>query len=298
VLVGDEGIDARLSHDLGAELVATVHLGPARANRKPVLALTSPHGQVQGFAKVAVNPLTASLVATEQRALAALAGVAHPSLTAPEAVASGTWQHQPYLVQSPLGLAARSRVDDAAGRLARAQVELARAFGTTWATAGGSSYLRDLVDRLQANGTTGESMAAAMLADRGLSTSLEIGAWHGDWRSTNCAVTPATVLVWDWERFATGVPLGFDALHLWLTTQALRAADPRRLAGGLAEAAPGLLGPFGLDAAQARTTTTLYLGELGARYLADRQHETTARLGDVAGWILPHLQERAGVGRR
>jgi hypothetical protein len=299
VMVGDDGIDARLCDDLGTDVVATVHLGPARANRKPVLALTSPDGQVRGFAKVAIDALTASLVSTEQEALVALTGVQHEAFTAPQLVAAGTWQGRPYAVQSPLPLHSRTPAADSDERLVSAQVELARAFGTTTEPALDSGYVRELVDRLQAEGATGEALADAVLAGPALhDVELEHGAWHGDWRSTNCAVTTSTVLVWDWERFGSGVPLGYDALHLWLTSHAPRHADLRTLAGALDAAAPALLAPFGIAATQASATTTLYLAELGGRYLADRQHETAARLGDVAAWVLPHLQERAAVGRR
>ena len=50
----------------------------------------------------------------------------------------------------------------------------------------------------------GERHGAAVLA---------FGSWHGDWTRTNVAPHGHSVLAWDWERFGTGVPVGFDALH-------------------------------------------------------------------------------------
>ena len=297
VAVGEDGIDRELSEVVGAPVHPTVHLGPARANRKPVLSLASDQGRLLGFAKVGAGPLTAALVEAEAQALDALAGVDHPGLTTPRLLGRGAWQGQPYAVQSPLALPARPPAA-APRRVAAAQVALARAFGTHAGSAGAGTYLSELVARLRAD-ETGAAIAQLVLDDPAVTdTTVELGTWHGDWRVTNFCATASTVLVWDWERFATGVPVGYDALHLWLTTAAPRHADLQGLAKALHTNAPTLLDPFGLDGAQAEVTTTLYLAELGARYLADRQHETSARLGDVATWILPHLQQRAEARRR
>ena len=58
------------------ELVVGVHLGPPRANRKPVLAVADRHGTLLAFAKCGVDPLTDRLVAHEAAALRHLAVVA------------------------------------------------------------------------------------------------------------------------------------------------------------------------------------------------------------------------------
>ena len=77
---------------------------------------------------------------------------------------------------------------------------------------------------------------------------LTFGAWHGDWAPWNMASTERGLLVWDWERFTSGVPLGFDALHYRLQSRPgaghrdpLTAAPPPR-------GAPALLAPFGISA--------------------------------------------------
>ena len=62
-----------------------------------------------------------------------------------------------------------------------------------------------------------EARALANAADQLVASAghveLTFGAWHGDWTPWNMATTATTVLVWDWERFGTGVPVGYDALH-------------------------------------------------------------------------------------
>jgi hypothetical protein len=109
------------------------------------------------------------------------------------------------------------------------------------------------------------------------------------------AATDAGLLVWDWERFTAGVPVGFDALHHEL--QARIAAGPSAAGDRAAAAvtatlarADTLLAPFGVtDDAAARVTGLLYLIDLAARYLDDRQAEAGARLGVLGTWLLPVL---------
>ncbi len=56
---------SHLSDELGQELTAGIHLGPPRANRKPVLQLMDPSGATVAFAKVGVNRLTRERVRHE-----------------------------------------------------------------------------------------------------------------------------------------------------------------------------------------------------------------------------------------
>ena len=60
-------------------------------------------------------------------------------------------------------------------------------------------------------GRLGRAMehVAAITGGRDLSW----GAWHGDWTPWNMALAGDRVLLWDWERFETGVPAGLDPLH-------------------------------------------------------------------------------------
>ena len=123
---------------------------------------------------------------------------------------------------------------------------------------------------------------------------LTYGAWHGDWSPWNMASTRSGLLVWDWERFATGVPLGFDALHYWLQTEVRPGGrEPREVAAECAERAAELIGPLGGEVAQPRLTATLYLAELATRYLVDRQDEAGARLGTTGTWLIPAIVAEA-----
>ncbi|SNT41603.1 hypothetical protein SAMN05216276_10413 [Streptosporangium subroseum] len=108
-------------------------------------------------------------------------------------------------------------------------------------------------------------------------------AWHGDFSPWNIARgADERLLVWDWERFGTGVPLGFDAVHHFFH-RALRRTDPAAAAMAcLAQALP-TLAPFGLSAAEARLTAIRYLITLADRHAADG-HEP---LGPPARWLNP-----------
>jgi hypothetical protein len=104
------------------------------------------------------------------------------------------------------------------------------------------------------------------------------------------ASTIGGLLVWDWERFASGVPLGFDALHYWLQSEVVpQHHDPLAAATDCLEQAAALLAPFGIAPAQARLTAALYLADVATRYLVDRQAAAGAPLGAPGTWLIPAL---------
>ncbi|MEU8143448.1 hypothetical protein [Nonomuraea sp. NPDC048901] len=111
----------------------------------------------------------------------------------------------------------------------------------------------------------------------------EGAAWHGDLSPWNIAPSDdGRLLVWDWERYAVGVPYGFDAVHHFFQ-RALRRMDPATAARAcLAQAVP-VLAPLGLSAAEARRTALHYLIALADRHAADG-HEP---LGPPGIWLNP-----------
>jgi hypothetical protein len=104
------------------------------------------------------------------------------------------------------------------------------------------------------------------------------------------AVTEPAILVWDWERFTTGVPVGFDAVHYELQVRLERGEDATAAVHATLSRAGRLLAPFEVTAAH--LTGLLYLVDLASRYLADRQAEAGARLGVLGHWLLPVLIRR------
>lgn len=284
-----ESLVARLRAALGADLQVSVHLGPPRANRKPVLQLLTPAGAPVGFAKVGATELTRRLVDAEAAALRGLAGASLPTVEVPRVLLHEAYGPAAVLVQSALPVWEGARTVDPAVRTA-AMREVAGHAGVRTAPVGASPWGTELAARLDkvADPATRELLAGTLAAEAG--RSLPLGAWHGDWTPWNMAVRAGRALVWDWERCAVGVPVGFDAVHYALQ-EALwhRGADPLAATRTVLAGMPALLAPFGLDPADAPAVGRLYLVEIAARYQLDGQAAAGARLGRLERWLLPAL---------
>ena len=286
---------AYLAGVLGQEAVISLRIGAPRANRKPVLQLLSRDGRVLGFAKVGVNALTRDLVRAESAALGRLATAPLTRVGVPRLIHHGQWRGHEILVQQALTGAGPARNW---AELSSAMTELAGVQGRSWALAGQSPYWHGLHERLR--GCAGRSAARELLqaldglqaaADR---TSVEFGSWHGDWTPWNMAMSAGRAMVWDWERFQAGIPVGYDAVHYRLQQAVAggRVAAPNAAEAALA-GAPAVLAPFGVQPGAARLVAALYLAEIGTRYVQDGQAEAGARLGDVSTWLLPVLARYA-----
>jgi hypothetical protein len=101
-----------------------------------------------------------------------------------------------------------------------------------------------------------------------------------------------TLLVWDWERFTPDVPMGFDAVHHELQRRIEAGPDAAAAVEQTLRRADELLSAFEVEPAARELTALLYLVDLAARYLADRQAEAGARLGVLGRWLLPVLIRR------
>ncbi len=292
-----DSIDTYLKAAIGQDLRVSVHIGPARANRKPVLQLLNATGDTLGFAKLGTGPLTRRLVRSETAALQALSHVKLSRVTVPTVLHAGQWHGHQVLVQSPLPIWL-PRIPLTSSRLQQAMLEIAGACGHTQGWLATSAYWAELRSRLsqvtdQEDGAA-LNTAARRLVEHCSDLGLRYGAWHGDWAPWNMASTPDALLVWDWERFTPGVPLGFDALHHDLQWRLQSGVDPREAVEQTIRNAGGLLSPFEVVPDSAEITALLYLVDLAARYLADRQAEAGARLGVLGTWLLPVLVERVG----
>jgi hypothetical protein len=286
---GGGTIEDHLGAVLGRPVLLSLHIGPARANRKPVFQVLDRGGAPLAFAKIGVDPLTRRLVDDEARALGVLAGRRLLGLEVPTVLHHGTWNGATVLIQSPLPVWL-PRVA-AADRVVAAMVEVAGLTGVHDEPVDGP-YTRGLADRVAAVTDRPGGTALALTLDSLVAGGgrLRIGCWHGDWNVGNTAVLADRLLVWDWERFGAGVPVGYDALHHGLQTAiTVLGVPPERAAAELVLRAPALLAPFGVPAAGAAVVAALYLVELGARYLADGQAEAGARLGRLDDWLTPVL---------
>ncbi|MBU2668776.1 hypothetical protein KOI35_35225 [Actinoplanes bogorensis] len=288
-------IDGYLSEALGRELAVSVHIGPARANRKPVLQLIGPDGDTFGFGKLGTGPLTQGLVRAETAALTSLGNSGLTKLTVPRVLHAGKWRGLEVLVQSALPVWL-PRAPLSQRRLVAAMLDVAGCCGYTTGALFGSGYWQALRERLAVVTDRPEGVALAsaaeLLIERAGDIVFRYGAWHGDWAPWNMANLTDALVVWDWERFATGVPLGFDAVHHELQRRIQTTGDATEAVEATVKRAAELLAPFGVPVAGREVTALLYLVDLATRYLTDRQAEAGARLGVLGTWLLPVLIRR------
>lgn len=290
---GSDTIETHLRDALGTDIRLGVHIGPARANRKPVLQVLTPAGETVAFVKLGVNELTRTLVKAEAAALVTLSGTRIAGVAVPKVLHSGQWRGHEVLVQAALPVWEPRATADRE-RCAAAMHEVAVACGISSGTLAGSGYWARLLARLDevADHPDGFQLrrAASRLGTAAGDVRLTFGAWHGDWAPWNMRPLADRILVWDWERFTIGVPLGFDAVHHDLQQRISAQSDGADAVRQTLAAAPALLAPFGVGPpAAVRVTALLYLVDLAARYLADRQAEAGARLGVLGSWLLPVL---------
>jgi hypothetical protein len=290
---GTDTIEAYLRSVLGHDVLISIHLGEARANRKPVLQLLTPRGEAAGFAKISVNPLTRDLIRAERAALNTLAAEDFRELTVPRVLHQGQWQGREVLIMNALPVWRRRKALRPA-QLTAAMTELAAVGGRSHGPLTGSDYLNRLRSRLEASqaGPDRAALGAALDTLAAAGAELSFGAWHGDWTGWNMASTADGLLVWDWERFDLGVPAGFDFLHYRLQSDVVRRRRPAlEAADDCVRNAPGWLAPLGVATAEAHLIAILYLAELSTRYLADRQAEAGARLGQPGTWLIPAIEK-------
>ena len=291
-----EGIDDHLSAVLGHEVHLSIHIGPARANRKPVLQILDGEARTVAFAKLGVNALTRELVEAETAATRRLGEFGElRRLRVPTLLHSGTWRGHNLMVASALPTWSEPVAGGETRRI-DAMRELAEVAGTARMPLGESDYAARLRSRLKALAARGDSeadtlaVAGTTLLDRFAGIELTFGAWHGDWSPWNTCEAADVIYLWDLERFEIGVPYGFDTVHYRLQDDIVtHQIDPTTAVLLLAANSSAVLAPMRVAPSEAEPTTLLYLVDLAARYMGDRAEQAGAALGALGRWLLPTL---------
>jgi hypothetical protein len=274
-----------------SDIVTAVALGRPRANRKPVIQVVDPAGSALGFAKVGHNALTRSLVAHETAALAALASSNRGRLRVPKVVDSSELLDLQLLLISPLPTDRPGVRPPSPQQLLDAVRDIAGVGGVRRRRWTHTPQAERVADRMAGLGNRGEFLLPAVSHLRTRDPDVLLGAWLGDLNPGNLAADGATVMVWDWERYETDVPLGSDLLHHELMRDVtVRSVPPAQAAQALVHSAPALLAPLGLAEAEAATVVLDYLLRLAVRFLGDGQDEMGASLGQVETWLAPALE--------
>jgi hypothetical protein len=309
---GPGTIEAHLSEVFGQRVRATSHIRPARrANRKPVLEVRGASGKLLAFVKIGDSERSRELVRHESATLRGLAATPLEVVVTPTVLHHAVWNGLEVLALSPLP-ARGGRIPQ--GLLNHAIHEIAALglpctpparLGHPIPYAGPGHYVPPTgADPHVRSAKPGDHVLTTGVGDQVLTTGVGdqvlttgVGdqvplaghggfsayAWHGDFSPWNMApATDGRLLVWDWERFATGVPLGFDALHHFLQ-RALRRMSPSVAAEACLAQAVRTLAPFGLTAAKARETSVRYLIALADRHEGDGHQP----LGPPSEWLNP-----------
>lgn len=284
------GLVGHIGSVLEMDLLPGIHLGPPRANRKPVVHLMRKDGTVVGFAKVGVNDLTNERIVREVDALKQLARVSLKRLIVPDVLFSGSWDGLSYVVLSPVPTWPKGRID----KTIRDQSvrELGGAFGTQEWSLSQAPWWRQLLvalDDLSGAGATELSELARRLDEAKSEVVLRHGAVHGDWTPWNMAQAPGGTVVWDWERFRTQVPLGWDVLHYELELARTRGFSAAHAVRSLQPGAEGLVCRNGATPQSGDLLVATYLLHLGERFLRDRQAEVGEGRGSLKEWLVPEL---------
>jgi hypothetical protein len=285
-----------LSRALGRRVDVCVYISPPRAVRKPVMQLLADDGTTVAFAKLGINRFTDGLVRAEGDAISRLGTVDWTTLRVPAVVHAGNWQGHELLVQS-----AFARGGDPAAHIdlvARAMDELARSASVRRERLDDSLYLRGVLGRIKdiPHDETAEVLrsAAAELVRCAGAVQLDFGRWHGDWTPWNMTIATDRALVWDWEKFDDGVPIGFDAVHY--AVQHAIVVEQLRPEAAFEQSVPlaaRLLSKHGNNAAHPEIVSWLYAIEIAVRYVLDREPEAGSRAGQVSTWLPPVMRRMA-----
>lgn len=273
------GYQAWLDEALGGPAqVGAILLGPARANRKPVVLLTTSNGDLHAVAKFGINEVTRPLVEHEAFALDQVGKHLGGDVYTPKLVASGAVGDAQALVMEPLPrlMVGRGPSREALVELVRSISSIDRREGPDLPTvAAAHPRLAPLRRRVE----------AIAVQTAGVQT----GSFHGDLHPGNLGVADnGRLVLWDWERWGYGVPVGFDLLHHDLQSSITRdRVAPIEAAARLAEDAPAILEPLGVPSSKASAVALDYLVRLAARYAGDAQDKAGSMLGVIEDWLFP-----------
>ena len=270
-----DGLRDHLSAVLGRNVTFGFGIGTARANRKPVLALFGTDGTRLGFAKIGVDSFTDEQVTRERDALHELQRRRVEGVRVPELLDFRPWDGHPVLVISPLTPSPWETARRGARTPHRQMEAFGQAFGVQEASLTESAWwatITEMVTRLPAGPGRSQLLGAIeTITTRWAGLGLRLGAWHGDWTPWNMGWSHRQVLLWDFERFEVGAPLGLDACHFAVSVPTA-TYDPAEIVRRLEDADP-------CDGrARAALVKAVYLAAITSRYQVAAHSEN--------GWLI------------
>ncbi|MCP5028576.1 MAG: hypothetical protein GY929_20050 [Actinomycetia bacterium] len=284
--VGSSTLAARLAEVLDRDEVRlSLAAGPARPNRKPVARILDPDGQLLGVAKIGWDPSTRALIEREAAALDGAAELPTPFLTP---VARGLIDVGALrvLVLEPLDIP-DDRIDPLTIDPEVGAVKVLAGHDIESVPLARAPFLVSLTDRLVRHDRGAELRG---LIDRLRAVSghdpVLVGRAHGDWAPWNLRRVPAGLLVWDWERYASGVPVGFDLAHHRYSVHRPGSADVATSAARAESDLRDLVPQLGLGPTDVASLVLFQLMELATRHFEsasaeDLSEETSGLLNEI-----------------
>lgn len=290
VVEDPQGIEAFLSDLLAIPIRMGVLLGPPRANQKVVLRIFDQSGKTLAFAKLAHNPLTASLIEQEAKALRLLSHLELKTFRVAHIRFYGQWRDVPILVQSALMLAhPKSALQRPTPQRLPIQVmaEIAALQGVSVSDTLPASLTEQILLPAPAIWFGIDLTPVCTMRELTLARSqgIPLGSWHGDLGPWNMLTDGRETLIWDWERFGVGVPVGFDAAHHRVQrclAASMNPADAWTLIVCDVEVA---LGAADQVVAPAEQIAGLYIAAICARYIRDAVDGPSAALRRRVTWL-------------
>lgn len=297
--VGEHSIVSYLENVFGQAVTVSLSIGPARANRKPVLQVFDARGRSLAFVKVGDTATATAHVTREANTLTVLAGQSFSTLELPSLISFGSWNSMSVLVMSALNTGPAARGLRLARLRERALAELNEVFAQPDAPLAQTSLWRTLHenqaeladDRIRSRFGECLDRVERQLPDQ----ALRVGAWHGDFTPWNMARRGGRLQLWDWERFEQGVPVGLDRVHYPLNRHLRKAGTTvNTILGGLELGAPGFRDSSSADA----VVVAAYLASISLRYLLGAQGEGGETLSAKSRLMLAALEQVTAQGER
>lgn len=263
--------------------------GPTRPNQKPVLRVFDPHGTTLGFAKVGWNRLTKELVNTEASFLATKPKL--QTMQVPSLIHRGVWRKRTIAIAEPL--LGRTPFRNPEPPEANVLAELASLSDRFEQTLVASSYRATIPKRFPAGATPDVNDAIAAIDNRWGNTEIAWGHWHGDWTPWNMRHNGDRIIVWDWERTAPRVPVGFDAIHYrFHAAVANKRPATQALVEAVGAATPTML-QLGVSEGAIAAVGALYALEMETRFAA-HPGESLAEVAWLPGLLSEAIRHFAG----
>ncbi len=269
---GSASLMSHLEAVFSQTVSVSVSVGPARANRKPVLQVFDAKGRSLAFVKVGDSATASGHVMREAESLKVLGTQQFSSLELPSLIDMSQWNGMTVLVMTALDTRPMSRGPGLARLRGRAVDELAAAFRQPQAnlaqTPMWTALRADYPLLLDEEIRTLYGSCLDRLDSQFLDRLVDVGAWHGDFSPWNMAQRSHRLQLWDWERFELGVPTGMDRVHYALNRH-LRTAGTtlQTVFDGLEQGAPALADKSSEDA----VVVAAYVASISLRYLLGAQ---------------------------